>query len=46
MLEKVTVLVRSNNKTDLATLEALKIKQHSLVINKQVKYFLRTLKIF
>ena len=37
MLENVTVLARSNNKTDLAILEALLIKQHNPVINKQVK---------
>ena len=46
MLENVTVLARSNNRTDLAKLETLLIKQHNPVINKQVKDFSRTLKTF
>ena len=46
MLENVTLPARSNNMTDTAILEALLIKQHNPVINKQVRDFLRTLKIF
>ena len=44
MRENVAVLTSSNNKTTLAKLEALLIKQHSPVINKQVKNFLAYLK--
>ena len=43
MLENVTMLARSNNKTNLPKFEALMIKQHNPVINKQVKDFPRTL---
>ena len=46
MLELLTVLARSNEKTDLALLEAILIKQRKTVIYKQVKDFSRTLKIF
>ena len=46
MIEKVTVLARSNSKTDLAILDALLIKKHNSVITKQVKDFSHTLKYF
>ena len=45
MLENVTVLARPNNRTDLAILEALLVKQYNPV-NKQMKDFSPTLKIF
>ena len=32
MLENVTVLARSNNRTDLAILEALLVKQHIILL--------------
>ena len=37
---------RPNNRTDLAILEPILIKQHNPVVNKKVKDFSRTLKIF
>ena len=46
MLENITVLARSNNRTDLAIPQALSIKQHNPVINKQAKDFSCTLKLF
>ena len=44
--EKLTVPARSINKTNPAILETLLTKQQNAAINKQVKYFPRTLKIF
>ena len=46
MIENVTVLARSNNRTDLAIPEALLIKEYNPVINEQVKYFSRILENF
>ena len=46
MFENVTVLARSNNKTDRALLEALQSKQHNPVFNKQVKELTLILKYF
>ena len=46
MLPNVNIINRSNNKNDLKILEALLIKEHNPVINRQVDDFNRTLKIF
>ena len=46
MFEKVTVLATSNNRTDLAILEALIIQQHNPVVNKQVKDFSHTSELY
>ena len=46
MLANETVQARSVNTTDLAILEALMMKQHCPIINKQMKDFSRTLKIY
>ena len=45
-LKIVTVLARSNNRTELAILEALLIKHYNPLISKQIKDFSHTLKIF